>query len=314
MKEILTNSSLSCFKQCPRKYQFQYVMDYIPVKKNKNLIFGEMFHYGVENIGNFDNIQDLINCVEKKFYEDNNEDEYMLAQILALVVGYSQIYKDEDKSILKKEYFFSAPLLNPKTGKPSKKFILNGKIDGAYEKKIKETKTTSEDISLESFFWDKLYLDSQVSTYVWGGWKNGINIEKCVYDVVRKPTIKPKQVGQKVDPENPKRKENPQEYMDRILESIKEKPEFYYARRDVTRTIQDIEEFLSDTFHVAQNIHDCKKKNFYPRYTNSCRTNFGYCEYLKVCGKQAELTDTTQYIKKEDKHPELKQENKTNEN
>src|SRR5690606_7616122 len=47
-KEMLTNSSLACFRSCPRKYYYAYELGLEPKKTDEALVFGTLLHKALE--------------------------------------------------------------------------------------------------------------------------------------------------------------------------------------------------------------------------------------------------------------------------
>ncbi len=312
MNTLLTNSSLTAFKTCPRKYQIKYELGYVPNFESEALQFGKLFHYGLEQWANSGkNIATALRFLECEFARSENQDLYMLSKAAALLEGYHAQYKDEPYEIVFAEKEFRAPIINPETMQGSRTFKLGGVMDRIIKDKqgrfvLLETKTTSENIEdPASNYWIKLFIDSQISTYFTGAAACGIIIESCLYDVIKKPTIRPKQVGKEIDPDNPKRQESPQEYYERLSQDIALNPNFYFARREITRSDSDIMDFVFDTWNIVQTLRTYQLKNKFPRYTNACKGNFGYCEYFNACTGQTLLEDEQAFKKIEQVHQEL---------
>lgn len=303
--KTLTNSSLTSFKTCPRKYELQYELGYVPVRESEPLFFGKLFHFGLEVWAkNNKNIGLMVAQTEQYFMAARNEDQFLLCKIVALLEGYHERYKNEEFEVVGSELQFKTPVLNPKSLRASKSYVLEGVIDRLLKDKngrfiLLETKTTSENIEdPASDYWSRLGLDSQLSTYFLGAESLGFKIETCLYDVIRKPTIKPK------------KEETPQQFYDRLSADIAERPSFYYARREIPRTKNDLVSFFNDVWGVSQVLSLFQKNKSFPRYTNACRSNYGYCQYFAVCSGQATLEDHSLFKKTENKHPELEMEEK----
>ena len=99
------------------------------------------------------------------------------------------------------ERHFVAPLTNPATGARSRTWDLGGTLDvfvrhrDTGEHWVIEHKTSGEDLSPESDYWDRLRMDSQISTYLVGGREflpPGGELVGCIYDVIGKPALRPK--------------------------------------------------------------------------------------------------------------------------
>ena len=54
------------------------------------------------------------------------------------------LYQDHQICTVIKEYKFQLPIINPKTGKKSTKYVFAGKVDGIYKNCLVEYKTASK--------------------------------------------------------------------------------------------------------------------------------------------------------------------------
>jgi hypothetical protein len=218
------------------------------------------------------------------------------------------------------EIRFDAPLMNPETGGTSKTFHLAGKIDALAKEKttgkvvIVEHKTTGQDIGPGSDYWRKLPIDGQVSGYYCGAQALDHEASTCLYDVIRKPTIKP----YKATPEE-KRKynkdgslskacrendETPDEWYERLSADIASRPDYYYARIEISRSDNDLLEYLFDMWAVGREIADAERIGRWSRNPNACSV-YGSCEYFDVCTGCASLEDVTLFRKAETANEEL---------
>ena len=91
----------------------------------------------------------------------------------------------------------------------------------------------------------------------------------CLYDVIRKPTIRP----YKATPEeNRKYKkdgtlyagqhehdENPHEWEARLMADISERPDYYFQRVEVVRSESDLSDYLFDMWAVGREIADAER-------------------------------------------------------
>lgn len=323
-KTILTNSCLTTFKTCPRKYQFQYEMGYNPKYDTEALTIGKLVHAGIEYWANNrkNNINKIEITISDNPYIDKREFEYILAKARAMVDMYIDVYKDDNYETVLAESEGRAPLINVKTMRESSKYEIGFKIDRIVRNLqgktfIIETKTTSEDIdSPDASYFKKLYLDPQVSTYYLGAEVNGIKVESCIYDVIRKPNATPF----KATPiEKRKYKTNgelysscryedetPGEFYTRIKEELSKNPQKYYIRKEITRSDNDLLEHMYDMHTVSESISLYRKIGKFPRHTNACTSTYGACVFLDVCTNKTTLEDTSKFEKIEGfKHKEL---------
>ena len=308
----LTNSMRNTFARCHRAYKFNYVDLYRPVAIKDALAFGTAFHALLEQYWS-----------GKEIVLEGDENDYTFWTLKALMDGYISKWQvsDSDKyELVASEVGFKAPLMNPETGGTSKTWVLSGKIDAIAREKstgkmvIVEHKTTGEDIGPGSDYWRKIPIDGQVSGYYVGAQANGYDVSNCLYDVIRKPTIKPLKA---TPPEKRKYNkdgslsktcreldETPQEWYERLKADIAERPDYYYARLEVARSEGDLMEYLFDMWAVGREISDAERLDRGSRNPQSCSV-FGTCEYFDVCTGCASLDDVTLFRKAKTANEEL---------
>lgn len=312
MTRELTNSMRNKFASCHRAFKFCYEDLKRPIKTSDALNFGTAMHQ-------------LLECywlnAEAEF--PNVDDEYTAMTLKALFEGYRNRWEEYDRNTYETictERAFKAPLMNPETGCISKTFHLAGKIDALAKEKatgkvvIVEHKTTGQDIGPGSDYWRKLPIDGQVSGYYVGAEAIDYPASKCLYDVIRKPTIKPL----KATPED-KRKynkdgslskacrefdETPDKWYERLTADIASRPDYYYARIEISRSDNDLMEYLFDMWAVSREISDAQRMNRWSRNPQACSV-FGTCEYFGVCTGEQDIDDVTLFRTAERANEEL---------
>lgn len=295
----LTNSALTTFKTCPKKYEFQYVQGYAPVKDSNALNFGKIIHAALEKLVITKSIEAGEKVIETE--TSGNEDTFLEPKLLALFQGYARQYSEEKFEVVAAEEQFQFKIKSETTGLPR----LDCEMKGVKDRVLKnpqgklillETKTTSEEIQDPTAeYWKRLSMDSQISTYFLSAKANGITFEYCIYDVIRKPTIRPK------------KNETPQEFYERLSDDILANPGFYFARREIPRIEADLIATLNDINLIADAIIYYTERAKFPRHTNACKSVYGTCPFFKVCSKQISINDTEHFQKIENKHRELKE-------
>lgn len=318
-KQVLTHSSLKTFRQCKKKYFFQYEQGIETVKESEPLFFGSLMHEGIAVYSKNHSVQDAID-VMTNIVNETTQDEFVLAKAIAMMEGYATQYNNEPYLYVEIEKEYRAPLLNPETARSSQTFELAGKIDAIVKCEtdrfmIKEIKTTSESIDAESPYWQRLMMDAQISNYFIGAEVLGYKINSCVYDVLKKPTLTPykatpiekrqfKKDGTLYASQRDK-DETPQEYYERLASDIKENPSKYYARKEIARSENDLKDFLTDVWDEAQILKEKKRNGIFSRNTEACITVYGTCPFWSACVGAASIDDHTLYRKKGSKHTEL---------
>lgn len=176
---------------------------------------------------------------------------------------------------------------------------------------VVEHKTTSSDITPGSTYWRKLTLDTQVSQYL--GSTEGV--EGMLYDVIRKPGIKPFKATPEADRKYTKagtlyaaqreRDETPEEYAVRLRADISEGPNKYYARGIIVRLPSERIEAARDTWLVAGSIRESMRLDAWPRNPGSCDAYGRTCDYWAVCAGETTIEDATRFRTAETPHEEL---------
>jgi PD-(D/E)XK nuclease superfamily len=164
---------------------------------------------------------------------------------------------------------------------------------------VLEHKTSSEDVGIGSFYWAKLRLDGQISKYINGARALGYEPDGVLYDVLRKPQLKPYQANSKRAAS-----ETPKEYRDRIIEDISARPDHYYQRGIVVRLEDEERDAAYDDWQTAEQIREARNANRWPRNVDSCEQYHRKCDYWEVCSGERSIDDPMHY-EKTDAHPEL---------
>jgi hypothetical protein len=204
---------------------------------------------------------------------------------------------------------------------------------------MREYKTAGEDIGPDADYWPRLKADSQISLYMLLLQANGMEGTKIMYDVTRKPSLRPSQTpvlddqglkivtdaeGQRVMLANGKprqagdsakgwtlktTRETPQQYGARVLEDMYSRPEEYFQRREITRTQDELDRTRTEVIQTIGDILTVQGNGRW--YRNPGRMTCDWCSYKGICLGQAAMTAQSPlpsgFVKVEDKHPELKE-------
>lgn len=184
---------------------------------------------------------------------------------------------------------------------------------------VMEHKTSSEDIGLGSMYWRKLTLDAQISNYLVGARSLGYEPDGVLYDVLRKPALEPYKATPlearkytKPTKSEPVSRlysnqreidETPEEYRDRLLASIAEKPDFYFQRGVVVRLEEEERDAAFDTWQTAEQIRVARNAGRWPRNVDACSQYNRLCDYWEVCAGETTIDDIR--FEKTPSHPEL---------
>lgn len=344
---LLTSTQLSTLRTCPRKHYYRYELCLAPTHAAKPLRFGSAFHRGMEWLGRGKDVDDAIAEATKSYDAipegfDATAWEIERQTLVQLIAAHAWRYGADTWTILETERRFEFALINPKTGKPSRTYRIAGKIDGIVRLAdgrlaVLEYKTVGESIEPDAPYWLRLRGDQQITVYMLATMQLGYDVSCVVYDATRKPSIDVKQIPQ-LDESGKKivldaagnrvltakgeprqtgdtalgyvlqaRPETPEEFGIRLLDDIGNRPDFYLARREVPRTVDELAECQLELWQHAQQLTEMRKAGRWYRNVNrwTCNT----CEFSGICLGGVSVGPgeiPSGFTILEDPHPELK--------
>jgi hypothetical protein len=327
----LTNSELAVRRRCPQEHHLAYELGYRPCGDVESLRFGSLVHKGLEAWWSGLGLDAAIEAMTALA-----ADPYEAAKARVMLRGYDARWGDDTYDVVGVEREFRAPLVNPTTGATSRTFVLGGKLDVLLQRGFCEHKTTSEEIGLGSVYWRRLALDPQVSTYYAGAKSLGHEVDHCLYDVLRKPALKPSQValvdengvkivldldGNRVRTKDGKkwrqtgdaelsyvlqsRPETPEEYEARLTEDVALQPDRYFQRGEVVRLESEERKAQLDAWQLARAIQESARSAAHPRNPDACLRYGRTCAYFDYCTGVASLDDESRFTRTDNVHPEL---------
>ena len=318
----ITISRMRAFNACRRLHNIKYEQGFRATSKADALSFGTLIHTGLEAW--WKSGGDLDSTLAKMRACPGDCDAFEMERATALMEGYSARWSAEmaDLEVLAVEVEFSARILNPKTGYPCHDLVVSGKIDALVKRRstgkvwLVEHKTSSEDLSAGSTYWQRLRMDPQISAYHDGAQALGHEVEGCIYDVLAKPGERPKLATPPEKRKYTKKEgklyegqretdETVAEYGCRIREKIAELPDSYFGRAEVIRTEQEMEESRRDVHATALMIREETRLGRNPRNPGNCFLYGRTCEFFDLCSGCGSLDDETKFIKLDSVHPEL---------
>ncbi len=319
--DLLTASRIKAFRRCPRLHHLRYGLGYQPATDAEALRFGTLLHRGLEawwrGAGD-ERLEAAADAVRQP-----GVDPFDLVRAEELLLGYHIRWREEQIETVAVEQEFRAPLINPATGHASHTFDLAGKLDAVARDThgrvyIVEHKTTSEEIGTGSTYWQRLRMDGQIGQYFAGARALGYDPEGCLYDVIKKPGLRPYQPGK-----TRRFAETPDEFRIRLRDDIAEDPDRYYQRAPVVRLESEIAEYATDVWDTAQLIRAAQLAARSPKYADRRLPLAGApknpdgcfpfgsghpCSFFPVCSGAASLDDESRYRHADSVHPELSQE------
>ena len=292
--EPLTHSLMQSLKNCPMYYYWRQKKSLVPIVRSRARSIGQVVHKGIETGSIYEALKLFEEFIPTTQEEQNKLDTDRVIAT-AMLEGYFNKYNGDPANIEKStpEIKFEVPITNPKTGASSKTFYLAGKIDRLVKSGewwIEEYKTASQ---IGKTYIDRLALDSQITTYIYGIQKQRhINVAGVIYRIIRKPSIK--QTA----------KETLQQYQDRLINDYVTRPEFYFQEERLYRSQDDLKQFEQELWFFTQLLLKVEREGLYYKNTSRCG-EYGGCMYMPLCKQDPEASIL---YKTEEPNPELKEE------
>ena len=320
LSNILTPTRLKTYRRCAREHHYEYELGIRAIAETEAIRFGRLMHEAIAAwwSATMNRLEAAVAALEAA---TPTPDPYEMQKARALLAGYHLRWSEQPFDVLAVNAEFRAPVVNPETDALSKTWILGGKINAIVRRRrdgwvsVVELRTTSEDISPGSEFRKRLQLDAQVGIYYAGAKTLGHTVTGCLYDLIRKPGLRPLRATPLESRRYTKegrlyagqrdRDETPAEYGARVTEDIVADPGNYFERHEVMRPATEIREQHADTWELGREIREAALAERAPRNPDGC-VRYGYtCEYFPVCTGLLSLDDTNRFRRVENVHPEL---------
>lgn len=258
-----------------------------------------------------------------EYHLDSEDTQVLKAKARGLIRGYHARWSSENYQIQSVENTVMSDLHNPETGRSSRSFRLAGKVDAtmiddAGNVVLMDHKTCSEDIADPgSPYWRQLIVEAQPTTYMLLEWLNGRKVDYAIWDVVRKPSISPRQITKAERAEisargtwfgdfaEPLERESPEMYEARLAwDSRYIRPEWYFQRRTVARLESSILEHAQDIWQHGQDMLVERKQSRHVPNAKACMLYKSPCKFLGICSG-FDSPDSENWGRKKQVHSEL---------
>lgn len=327
---LLTNSAQTTYAKCPRKYLNRYIFGVRKRGTAFNLWFGDVVHKALETywkarqasgsrVGTREHLEAGLATLPK------DADPFVLARLQIMLAAYAARWNPIRCTVLHVELPFDLPLRNPRTKEEHRLYRRAGKIDlilqFANGVVLVEHKTSSEDLSDGGSYQSRLALDEQIAYYHEALESLGMQVTEIIYDVLKKPTLKPikatpeeKRVYTKVTKKNPESRlragqfetdETVEDYKSRLAAKILERPEDTIYQIKIPRTSSQRRGARWDIWSRAEIMRFSIENDYFPMASGACFKFGSACEYLEVCKGTDSLDNPNRFEVLQDLHPEL---------
>lgn len=294
---IITHSSFSAY-DCPEKFRLRAIERKRPVVRAEPLDFGGALHFGRE----FPDLEEGIVQAVKRLRKNAtvlcqyDADRLQVRESMMKGMLTAAVLQFRDPPDIDREPEWLGPIINPATGRHSRKYRTAGKGDGLYLEAnttycLIEEKTRGQSIGKSDI--DKLPLDRQLLNAISGLQRSrGILISTVRYRYILKPFIK-----QRKD-------ETVTQYCNRMVEDYEARPDFYCHEEQLLVEQESVRRWERDLWNLCQQITWCINNNVWFRNSSRCAEWAG-CEYLPLCRGEFDA-ENLYYI--EEPNPELTKE------
>ena len=270
--ELWTHSSMSTFMNCPRRGHYRYDLHLVPVVEHKARPIGSAFHKAMET-GRADDGLALFDRLMPMPNDQSEMDRWLNDRAIVEGLARGGLANWARHQGGQREVQFRVPIVNPDTGRPSRSFLLAGKIDAIVDVNgvwhLEEYKSASQ---INTVYVDRLSLDTQVTLYLYAARRMwGIDVHNVIYRVGRKPSIQQR------------KGETAAQYRERLLSDyLVDRPDFYFMEFALERTEAQLAEFERDLWVQTQRHLQDRRLNFHPKNTSRC-SEYGGCPYMPLC-------------------------------
>jgi hypothetical protein len=239
-----------------------------PIYTSDALTFGKLIHSCLEAFYNGKSYRAIIN----KNYLDTKDKRQVHYKVLALALmkGYTELYAEQDINIkiLSTELEYECPIINPLTGRRSRKYNLHGFIDMAAQDHdgiwLWEHKTTS---TLNDGYIKRIWHDQQTMLYVIAyELMYNVKVKGIVYNAIQKAQLRQG------------KKESLSDFAGRLKKRYLTDSSMFH-REKIFIDPRRKKEVEKELWQITQDMGRCK--DFY-KNRSQCYI-FGECEFFKIC-------------------------------
>lgn len=302
--ESYTNSSTSCARSCPRKYQLSYIERLkSDGPDSEALSVGSCWHgmLDAHNLAGLPIARDSADVLTPYEYADKHALSPLWAEKLKrLFSGYLWYWGGDQLETIQSERAFEVTIDG---------IVMRGQIDREVKTAdgrvgIIESKTSSEDLAPDSPFWDRIRMGTQPGIY-----RSVSKAAFLIYDVVKKPGIKPKAITKKdltrmenelgdlgectyqreqfsrdeFEEARAAGQESLRMYGARLAALIYENPAKVYARQEVPLADDSEKHLWRDIQATVVTLESYEQEGYYPRNPDACFTYNTPCQFSSLC-------------------------------
>jgi hypothetical protein len=324
VERLLTPSRAKSYSACPRKHHYAYTLGVRSASNGSAATrFGTAAHAAIEaywreraagaDLAVDDDGHTLlwpsVNGALADHFDALGEEQWV--KLRALIELYCASWNERAVEVLAVEREFQMPLLHPRSRKQHPYYWLGGKIDLLVRLEdgrvaLIDHKTTSSDPGAGSDYRRRLLLDPQPTIYVAGCETFGHSVDLILYDVLVKPgqerllatpTEKRKYTKDgKLYASQREHDESADDFDQRIRTAVFGAPADYFVSFEVPKPAAELNAVQANLWAIASELLRVAELGFARQNAGAC-FDYGGCEYLPVCTREASIDDARLYVR-----------------
>ena len=324
-RTITTYTMWSLFRNCRKAAQWRYVLDLVPMERDRNLAFGslaheclEIWHRTRDLAATLDHIDRA--CANRAQVEEQRRTWHLAT---AMLRGYAARYPKEEFEVVALEKKFEGEIVNPATGAASRSFVLAGRVDGIVrigtEHFLREHKTAGV---LDASYLDRLWTDFQITLYAhYVEQALGIRISGVLYNILVKARLQ-QSAGEtelefetrraeliaksKTGKSSAQRRmpESDEEFQARLAEKYTEPGIFHREMLYLSR--EQFDTLRAELWELTQAFLDARRRGVFYQNTSFCFQYGRPCPYFALCRSGGSTNVIENFYERVPPHQELR--------
>jgi hypothetical protein len=321
-----TYSMWNLFRNCRKAAHWRYVLELVPLEKDKHLSFGSLIHQCLEVWHRSRDLAATLEIVDRACANRAQDEELRRVWHLATAMmrGYAARYANEEFEVVALEKGFEGEIINPETHAASRSFVLAGKVDGIVrigdEYFLLEHKTAA---GVDAGYLERLWTDFQITVYAYYVERAlGIRIAGVLYNILVKARLQ-QGAGEteeefearraeliaksKTGKTTAKRRlpESDDEFQARLAAKYGEPEMFHrellYLSRDQFDTLR------AELWELTQAFLDARRRGVWYQNTSFCFQYGKPCPYFALCRSGGSPNVLENFYERRPPHEELSQ-------
>ncbi len=320
-----TYSMWNLFRNCRRAAQWRYVLELVPLEKDRHLSYGSLIHECLEVWHRTRDLAAALDVIDRTCPNRAQQEEQRRVWhfATAMMRGYATRYATEEFEVVALEKDFEGEIINPETGAASRSFMLAGKVDGIVrvgdEHFLLEHKTAA---GVDAGYLERLWTDFQITVYAYYVEKAlGIRIAGVLYNILVKARLQ-QGAGEteeefearraeliaksKTGKSSAKRRlpETSDEFQARLAAKYGEPAMFHrellYISRDQFDTLR------AELWELTQAFLDARRRDVWYQNTSFCFQYGKPCPYFALCRSGGSPNVLENFYERRPPHEELR--------